>query len=86
MAGAQSTPSTYCAALPPISCEVLNVDLGGAWFDGIGGNMAVIVKECVNQHFVTRIVQVPTFPGTMLSPLTVGDSGGGECRSSPGRL
>src|SRR5579859_1363097 len=47
-ATAQQTPSTYCATLPPTSCEVLNIELGGI----ASGYGAGVVKYCRNGQFM----------------------------------
>jgi len=61
MAGAQTTPATYCASLGNPSCEVLNVEPGGMGLSGAGGNgvegdAIFLIKMCLNGKFQTRVV------------------------------
>src|SRR5579859_2845539 len=67
-AGAQQTPQTYCATLPPTSCEVLNVEPGGtvvAYYAGgaLYGGIALI-KYCRNRVLMFAAVNLTPYVAT----------------------
>lgn len=82
-AGAQQTPATYCASLPAVSCEVLNVELLGP-SSGVNTTVNTIVgliKQCRNRNFETRLVYLNLSGG---APLSVVIFNGTNTQSSGG--